>query len=83
MPFNNLRMSERDWSQLRRVCQGSFEPGASEVGAIGLVGSCERNGGREYLVSEILLPRRGEVKESDQRALVFDASGQKRGHSSI
>src|SRR5579862_5367906 len=80
MPIENLRISEPDWSQLRHFAKGSFNPGAAEVGAIGLLGRCDRNGRREHLVSKILWPRPGEVKEASNRALVFEASYIRRLH---
>ena len=80
MATNNLRFAEGDWTQLRRIAAPSFHPGAAEAGAIGLVGKFEYRGRREYLVSRMLWPQAGEVKEADNHALVFDASYIRRAH---
>ena len=80
MPISNLRISERDWLQVRRMAAPSFREGAAEVGAVGLLGKSVTSGQKEFLVSRILWPRTGEVTEASNRALVFDAGYIRRAH---
>lgn len=77
----HLRVTQSDWSALRRLFQASFrEPGAAETGAIGVVGMSSTAGRREYLLAKVFWPQEGDLKIASDDSLVFDASYLRKAH---
>ena len=77
----DLRIAEGDWNRLRRHFASSFQsPMASETGALAILGQCMTPEKHEFIVSRVLLPEKGDLKESSNGALVFGSSFVRRAH---
>jgi len=77
----NLRITDRHWDTLRKRCAASFRSWTSkETGAIALFGRSVTESSRDLLVSEILWPGPGDIKEAGTGNLVFDGSYIRRAH---
>lgn len=77
----DLRISEGDWSQLRRQFEPSFRGrGAAETGALAIMGECKAAVKHEFIVVKVLLPGPGDLKIASSGEVVFAASYIRRAH---
>ncbi len=77
----DLRISESMWQKLRQRCKTSFLGDKRfETGAIGLFAENKTHSKHELLVTTILWPQPGDIKEANQGYLAFDASYIRRAH---
>jgi molybdopterin/thiamine biosynthesis adenylyltransferase len=77
----DLRISETVWQELRQRCKTSFVGDKRfEAGAIGLFAENKTRSKHELLVTNILWPQSGDIKEANQGYLAFDASYIRRAH---
>jgi hypothetical protein len=82
MPDFSLRIREREWDQLRKLCASSFRGRRdTEAGAIGVLGKRTVGGVlSQLIVAEILWPGPGDVIAESRRALTFSAGYLRRAH---
>lgn len=72
---SDLRFSESDWNSLRGHLANSFRgQGAAETGVLAILGECRTAAKHEFLVVEILLPERGDIKIASSGEVVFASS---------
>ena len=80
MPSPNLRISEADWRNLRRLLDGSFRSELHEErGCLVLLGENGSTVRPSFSVAEVILPEEGEVRPTSG-GLVFDSRYLRRTH---
>ena len=78
---SDMRISEGDWYSLRAHLASSFRgQGASETGALAILGDCRTAAKHEFLVVKILLPGLGDLKIASSGEVVFASSYIRRAH---
>ena len=76
-----LRCSQSHWEVVRRHCKTSFRRGRPpETAIVGLLGANRTNDGREYLVAELLVPEKGDLKVALHGHVVLSAQYLRRAH---
>jgi hypothetical protein len=80
MPSPNLRISEADWRNLRRLLDGSFRSELHEErGCLVLLGENRSTVHPSFSVAEVILPEEGEVRPTSG-GLVFNSRYLRRTH---
>lgn len=78
---SDMRISEADWDSLRGHLASSFRSrGASETGALAILGECRTAAKHEFLVAKIFLPEPGDLKIASSGEVVFASSYIRRAH---
>lgn len=77
----DLRVSEGDWTALRKQFSSSFRSGfPPETGAIGLVGESCTIHRQELLLAKVCWPQPGDITTASNGALVFGSGYLRRAH---